>query len=331
MTLTTPTPTTTQPTSDLDQYLRLIAGPDPDGRLLNLRFRLRGGGMGQEFIPAASLPLAGAIIRRLTPVTDVYVAIALRDRRAGGRDAVGGCRLAFVDLDAATGLESTAAFERPPTIVVQTSPGRAHCYWQLHPPVTPTELEQANRRLAHHLHGDPASVDAARIARPPQTANYKYRPAQAVRLLACHPDRIYHPAELAADLPDPPSAPPRPRRPPRPRPSRNSIDRALLAIPAEQYVQALTGRQPDRTGKVLCPFHEDRNPSLQLYADGSWYCFGACHAGGTIYDFAARALGSDTKGAAFLELRDRLADRFGVRPGQTCGGAPPGQAETRRM
>lgn len=312
MTLTTPQPTTNhQPAGDLDRYLRLIAGPDPGHRLLNLRFRLRGGGMAQEFIAAQSVPLAAAIIRRLAPVTDVYVGIALRDHRSGGREAISSCRLAFVDLDANTGPERLAEFDHPPSMVVQTSAGRCHCYWQLIPSVTPSQIERANRRLAHRLDGDLASVDPARIARPPQSANHKYQPAQPVRLLDCHANRAYDLAQLVGELPDPPGAPPQSRRPARPRPSRNPLDRALLAIPAEQYVRALTGRQADRTGKALCPFHEDRNPSLQLYADGSWYCFG-CRAGGTIYDFAARALGTDTKGPAFLELRDRLASQFGI-------------------
>ena len=60
-------------------------------------------------------------------------------------------------------------------------------------------------------------------------------------------------------------------------------------------------------------FHEDRTPSLQLYEDGTWYCYGACHAGGSIFDFAARAWRMDTKDRAFLKLRARLAEELGVR------------------
>ena len=57
-------------------------------------------------------------------------------------------------------------------------------------------------------------------------------------------------------------------------------------------------------------FHDDHTPSLQLYDDGTWYCFGACQEGGSIYDFASRAWGIETKGRSFLELRQRLADEF---------------------
>ena len=53
--------------------------------------------------------------------------------------------------------------------------------------------------------------------------------------------------------------------------------------------------------------HDDATASLQLYNDGTWYCFGACKAGGSIFDFASRVFGLETKGRAFLELRGRLA------------------------
>jgi DNA primase len=93
---------------------------------------------------------------------------------------------------------------------------------------------------------------------------------------------------------------------------RTEIDRALLAIPAAEYVRVLSGASPDRAGKIHCPFHDDETASLQLYSDGSWYCFGACKAGGSIFDFASRVFGLETKGRVFLELRARLADELGI-------------------
>ena len=58
--------------------------------------------------------------------------------------------------------------------------------------------------------------------------------------------------------------------------------------------------------------HEDRTPSLQLYQDGTWYCYGACHAGGSVFDFASRIWSSGTKGQEFLRLRARLAAELGL-------------------
>jgi hypothetical protein len=58
--------------------------------------------------------------------------------------------------------------------------------------------------------------------------------------------------------------------------------------------------------------HADRTASLQLYGDGTWYCFGACQAGGSVFDFAGRRFGLETKGRSFLELRARLAVELGL-------------------
>ncbi len=309
------TPTTDPKTAagarDLDRYLRVIAGPEPDGRLLEIRFRLRGGGMGREFVPASSVPLAAAIVRRLVSATDVYVGVALRARRAGDRTAIEGCRLAFVEIDAPDARERLEAFAHPPTMLVASgTPAHLHAYWRLTAPVGSLELERANRRLVHRLGGDPACVDAARILRPPQTLNHKHAPPLPVELLALEQARAYQLDDLVGALEDPPAPPPG-RGSARPRDLRHPLDQALLAIPAGEYARALAGREPDRAGKIACPFHEDRRPSLQLYEDGSWYCFGACGRGGTIYDFAARLWDQPTKGRGFLELRARLARELG--------------------
>ena len=132
----------------------------------------------------------------------------------------------------------------PPTIVIASggSPGHAHAYWQLLPPVELDELEQANRRLAIRLGGDLASVDAARILRPPSSLNHKRSPPTAVMLLSLHADRCYDLAELTAGLPDPPAR--RPAGAARRRATTGSLDQALLAIPAATYAQALTGLRP---------------------------------------------------------------------------------------
>lgn len=69
----------------------------------------------------------------------------------------------------------------------------------------------------------------------------------------------------------------------------------LLSIPADYYIEKLTGREA--FGRWMqCPFHkngQERTPSLKV--DGSmWACFGACEPlpgkvvmGGNVFDFAA--------------------------------------------
>ncbi len=62
----------------------------------------------------------------------MYVGVLLRTRRAGGRDAVAGSHLAWVDIDQDDALERIAAFDRPPSVIISTGTrGHCHCYFQL--------------------------------------------------------------------------------------------------------------------------------------------------------------------------------------------------------
>lgn len=290
----------------LDVYLRVLAGPAPGARLLEIRFALRHGDMGRLFIAAHSAPGASRLIQRLASQTDVYIGVCLRSRRAGGRDAIDRSHLAFVEIDAPDALDRLRDFPHRPTLIVSSGTrGHAHAYFTLSAPITVLQLEQANRRLAYALGGDLASVDAARVLRPPSSWNHKYEPPAPVELIELDPVRQYDADELVDRLDDPPG---RPTGDPArgPRTGRTEIDRLLLAIPAAEYVRAIAGVSPNRAGKVHCPFHDDRTPSLQLYEDGTWYCFGPCRTGGSIFDFAARAWHANTRGREFLQLRDRL-------------------------
>lgn len=303
----------------LDGYMRMLVGQAPGARLLEIRFALRHRDMGRLFVAARSAPGAGRLIRRLAVRTDVYVGVCLRNRRAGGRSAIDRGHLAFVEIDQPDAVDRLRAFRHQATaIVLSGSAGHAHAYFALSAPAKVPELERANRRLAHALGGDLASVDCARILRPPSSWNHKQSPAAPVELVELEPARRYDLDELVDGLADPPGHPAS-ALPTHRRIGRTEIDRQLLAIPADAYVRVLTGLAPDHAGKVHCPFHEDRTPSLQLYNNGTWYCFGSCHAGGSIFDFASRALGIATRGTAFLELRQRLVDEL-LRPDEVGGG-----------
>jgi hypothetical protein len=293
--------------SDLDAYLRMLAGERPAGKLLEIRHTHPDRkGMGQVFVPARRPDLATATILRLAGSGEVYVGVLLRTRRRGGRDAVHDSHLLFADIDEPDAQDRLDSFAHPPTATVQTSHGHRHAYWHLTQTLTAAQVPAANRRLAHALGGDPASTDATRILRPPATVWRKREPATAVELVNLDPTRRYPLEELLHALP----APPGPQRQPparAPRRSSGAVDELLLAIPAADYVHRLTGLEANRAGKVSCPFHRpDRTPSLQLYPDGSWYCFGRCQTGGSVYDFAARLYGITPRGRSFLELRDRL-------------------------
>ena len=289
----------------------MLAAPPTEGLLLEVRHPVPAG-MRQRFIPASQIDRAAQLIARLAPRVDVYTGVLLRTRRAGDHDACAASHLAFVEIDRLDALAQLARLPHKPSMVVASgSPGHAHCYWQLTAPVALDQLEQANRRLAQQLAGDLACVDATRILRPAGTLNHKHQPPALVTVLDYEPARRYELGELIAGLPDPPGRGPEAVTANARATCRGELDEQLLAIPAHQYVRALAGLQPNRAGKVNCPFHHDSTPSLQLYPDGSWCCF-APHGnegriGGTIYHFAGRLWGYDTKGPQFPELRARLA------------------------
>lgn len=56
------------------------------------------------------------------------------------------------------------------------------------------------------------------------------------------------------------------------------------------------GLQINRSGMALCPFHEEKTPSLKLY-DDHYYCFG-CGASGDCTGFVARLFDISQKEAA---------------------------------
>ncbi len=92
-----------------------------------------------------------------------------------------------------------------------------------------------------------------------------------------------------------------------PVPAPTAGDNPLATIPPPLYVELLTGGEVGRDGKVACLFHDDRTPSLEVYAEpaGGWYCFG-CDRGGTIIDFGAALYGIEPRGPGYWEIRRRL-------------------------
>lgn len=88
-------------------------------------------------------------------------------------------------------------------------------------------------------------------------------------------------------------------------------DDPLLEIPPPTYFEQLVGLTPNSAGKVLCPFHADRGPSLHVYptTDRGWYCYGCCQ-GGDIYNLAGLLLGLPVRGTDFLVVQDRLLDFY---------------------
>ena len=72
-----------------------------------------------------------------------------------------------------------------------------------------------------------------------------------------------------------------------------------------RQVAELYGIRVNRNGMAVCPFHNDRNPSMKV--DKRFHCF-ACQADGDAVDFVSRLFGLPSKEAAM-----KIADDFGVR------------------
>lgn len=66
----------------------------------------------------------------------------------------------------------------------------------------------------------------------------------------------------------------------------------------------LFGIHVNSHGMAVCPFHQDRNPSMKV--DERFYCFG-CQATGDVIDFTARLFDLKPKDAA-----EKLAADFGI-------------------
>jgi len=283
--------------------LAAIAGNEPAGGLIEVRWRLRDGrGMGQGF-HAVERP--GALVESIQSIgarTDVYLGATPRRARHGGAGAVHRSWQLWIDLDVPDAIARLEDFRPAASIVLLTgTPGHALALWPLRTPVAPAHLVRANRRLAHALGGDLRATDAARIVRAAGTKNFKREaaaPVECVRLELA----VFEARDIVGALPDPPAS--TARKAPiatRELPS----DDALKTIPASVYVPALAGVQPGRDGKIACPFHDDATPSLHVY-DDHWRCYG-CDRGGTIIDFGAALYEVEPRGRGYFDIRRRLA------------------------
>ncbi len=280
----------------LRSYLDVLTAGANAGELLELRYRLTGGdGLGRYFEPVGSAHALAARALMLARSTDTYIACAPRLRHRGTLGDVAAGAVVWADLDTPQAVERLERFSPAAAVVIASGTDtNVHAYWPLTERASAEDVASANRQLAHALGGDGGAVtNAAAILRPPGTRNHKHQPPTRVEALQLEPDRRLALEEITAGLNDPkPDEPDRRREHARRAPAG---DDPLLAIAPADYVGRLLGVAVPRSGKVPCPFHEDRTPSLHVYdtpAEG-WCCFSARCAdgsrprGGTIYDPAA--------------------------------------------
>src|SRR5512141_842186 len=89
--------------------------------------------------------------------------------------------------------------------------------------------------------------------------------------------------------------------------SQISLERLAVAkgIKLRQHGENLLG---------LCPFHDDREPSLVITPSKNlWHCLGACNAGGSVIDWVMKTEGVSFRHAVEI-LRPQLVPLASVDP-----------------
>ncbi|HVB44380.1 MAG TPA: DNA primase [Streptosporangiaceae bacterium] len=100
-------------------------------------------------------------------------------------------------------------------------------------------------------------------------------------------------------------------------------DRSPIGEVVGEYLQLRSAGGGSLKG--LCPFHEEKTPSLNVTpARGLWYCF-SCAEGGDVISFVRKI---DNLG--FTEAVEHLAARAGIELRYEQGGHVPGQEQSRR-
>lgn len=93
------------------------------------------------------------------------------------------------------------------------------------------------------------------------------------------------------------------------------IDTAVLKAsnPLPTIIERMTSQQIIKH-KTVCPFHNDRNPSLHVYDDGGFKCFG-CGVAGDVLDFVGLYLFGPqyNRDSHFLDVVDHLG-ALGIKP-----------------
>lgn len=84
----------------------------------------------------------------------------------------------------------------------------------------------------------------------------------------------------------------------------NLFETVKESVTLRQAAEAY-GMDVKRNGMMCCPFHNDSNPSLNLY-DDHFYCFG-CGEHGDVIDFVGKVFSLSPKEAA-----ESLAKSFGI-------------------
>jgi hypothetical protein len=170
--------------NDTLRFLQLLTGQaDPVATFVTMR----GGAPGKPLYDRPLRAVANTLAVLNRTGSDVYVTVNQTDGQGRRADNILTARSLFVDYDA----KVPGTWEVMPTMLVESSPGKAQAYWMLREPTRDFKRWSAvNRSLVHATGGDENAVDLARILRVPGFVNHKYPDKPTVRILSASPSRV---------------------------------------------------------------------------------------------------------------------------------------------
>jgi RepB DNA-primase from phage plasmid len=147
--------------------------------------------------PKAAEAAAEWALEKAQETHEVYFCVHLLTEARRIKENATGIHTLWGDLDGA----HVPKGELTPTALVQSSPGRYHCYWRLTDSIPPQAAELLNKRLAMEIGADPSGFDLTQLLRVPGTANYRYEGPRVVGILSLDASRAYTAGDLDRILP----------------------------------------------------------------------------------------------------------------------------------
>src|SRR5690625_3725455 len=143
-------------------------------------------------------------LRRLNKLgAGIYLMINEGDGTARKNSAVTRVRAYFADFD---GSPLPKRWPLPPTIIIESSPGRYHAYWMLTEP-GPLDRQQFNAQqeaIAHAVGSQPDDAKGlARVMRVPGYQHHKGDTPFTTRIVEAHADRTYTVEQIQTAFPIP--------------------------------------------------------------------------------------------------------------------------------
>jgi len=168
-------------TIDLDQANNFLNILDPEGQFTFQTFDDKGINKGLTKILHGQLKEVEAELIELNNLgAGVFVCINQTDLQGRKSTNIVRIRALFVDLDDAP-LDPVRLHSIHPTMIVETSPSRWHCYWVMDDcPIN--EFVSAQEKLIKAFNGDPAVKDLPRVMRLPGFFHQKAEP-RLVRII----------------------------------------------------------------------------------------------------------------------------------------------------